>query len=137
MQFTGMARVKLTCVSLVLGHLLVGCGFPPLTSDVELGECASLILPITEDHQPDSYFEFYDSGYLLSGKAASSSADPDDFPQEFSVVGPTIARLVVTRGKGSMSATLVIPEGSQMRLTDERSIVRCRLIGPGAGIPAA
>lgn len=137
MQFTSMAKVKLACVSFVLGLLLVGCGFPPLTSDVELGECASLILPGTEDRQPDSDFEFYDSGYLLSGKAASNSADPDDFPQEFSAVGPTIARLTVRRGQESMSATLVIPEGSQMRLTDERSIIRCRLIGPDAGIPAA
>ena len=124
MQSFHMAKGVLIFASLLLSTTLAGCG-PSLTNNVTLGECASFVLPTVARRDPDGYFEFYNAGSLLAGKAKSRSADPDDFPQTYGIIGPAVARLIVSRGEGSTSVDLAVPAGKQIFLTDERSNLRC------------
>lgn len=107
-----------------VGMILGGCE-PSPTNKVTLGECSSFVLPTEAGRSPDSYFEIYGDGSLLSGKAQSTSADPDDFPQQYGLVGPAVARLIVSRGSGTTSVDLAVPAGKQIVVTDELSKVRC------------
>lgn len=109
--------------------ILDGCG-PLPTNKVTLGECSSLVLPTEASRSPDGYFEIYGDGSLLSGKAKSISADPDDFPQQYGIVGPAVARLIVSRDSGTTSVDLAVPAGKQIVVTDEVSNVRCTMINP-------
>ncbi|MDZ4055870.1 MAG: hypothetical protein U1D69_02710 [Polynucleobacter sp.] len=124
-----VANVTPIFASLLVSIILGGCG-PSVTNNVILGECASFVLPTEAGRNPDGYFEFYSDGSLLSGKAKPTSADPDDFPQQYGIVGPTVGRLIVLRGQGVISIDLAVPAGKQIILTDERSNVRCTVIGP-------
>lgn len=112
-------------VSIVLG----GCG-PLPTNKVFLGECSSLVLPTEASRKPDGYIEIYGPGSLLSGKAKLASAYPDDFPLQYGMDGPNVARLIVSRGSGPTSVDLAVPAGKQIVFTDEISNVRCTVTDP-------
>ena len=124
MQSFHIANEALIFTSLVLSTTLAGCGASP-TNNVTLGECASFVLPAEAGRNVDGYFELYSEGSLLSGKAQLTSADPDDFPQNYGIGGPAVARLIVSREAGSTSVDLAIPAGKQIILIDERSDLRC------------
>lgn len=119
----------LACLS--VGIILFACG-PSPTNKVTLGECSSLVLPTEAGRNPDGYFEIYADGSLVSGTAKLISADPDDFPQEFGMAGPAVARLIVSRGSGTTSVDLAVPTGKQIVVTDELSNVRCTVTNPAA-----
>lgn len=54
--------------------------------------------PGENSRPPDGYVEFCSAGSLLSGRAESTTAEPDDFLLQYVMVGPAVARLIVSRG---------------------------------------
>lgn len=110
---------------IVPGGLLAGCA-PSLTADVTLGTCARFVLPPDSNRDVDSGLHLFADSAEASGKA-EMIGDPDDYPRQYRIVGPSIARFSIDRAGQRVQFDFSLPMERAVTFTDERNNVRCEV----------
>lgn len=120
-----MRRRPFIALMVASGALLAGCA-PGLTADVTLGTCAQFVLPSDRNRVVDSGLHLFADSSEASGRA-EMIGDPDDYPQRYRIVGPSIARFSIDRADQRVEFDFSLPMGRAVTFTDERDNVRCEV----------
>lgn len=119
-----MNLVVSICI-LVSGALLAACS-PKSTAEVALGPCTQFLVPPDGTRAVESWLSIWEDGAELSG-TAKMLGDPDDYPRQYRIAGPTVARLQISRAEQHITLDLAIPTGTDVLVADEGAIVRCQV----------